>query len=251
MSLKSKNIVITGGSGSLGTLISKRLLALGAQVTVVDRSSPSVQAHYIESDLSTLDGINAIAEQLVGEKVDVLINLAGVQFFGPMEEQSPGNVELHYTINLLAPVLLTQAVLPQMKQRHSGQIVNIGSIFGSINFAHFITYSSTKAGLKGFSEALRREVRAAGISVTYIAPRAINTPFNGEKVLEYAALTNMKMDAPQRVAKRIVRAIRSRKKDVYIGFPESIFVRLNALVPRLVDLALASNDHKASALFKS
>jgi len=138
-----------------------------------------------------------------------------------------------------------------MKARGRGHIVNIGSVFGSINFAHFVTYSSAKAGLRGFSEGLRREVAGSGIDVTYVAPRAVRTPFNGDDVLRLAAATRMNMDEPEAVAKRILRAISRHEKDVYIGFPESLFVRLNALMPRLVDVALASDDRKARALFKT
>jgi short-subunit dehydrogenase len=136
-----------------------------------------------------------------------------------------------------------------MKSRGSGHIVNVGSTFGSINFAHFVTYSSTKSGLKGFSESLRRELDGQGINVTYVAPRAVKTPLNTEKVMQLAEITKMNMDAPELVAEKIVEAIELKKKDAYIGFPESLFVRINAVLPRLVDKALAGNDKKARSLF--
>ena len=75
-------------------------------------------------------------------------------------------------VNLVAPARLTQAVLPGMKSRGRGQIANVGSIFGSINFAHFATYSSAKAGMRALSQSLRRELAGTGIDVTYVAPRA-------------------------------------------------------------------------------
>jgi short-subunit dehydrogenase len=145
--------------------------------------------------------------------------------------------------------MLTKAVLPAMRKRGSGHIVNIGSVFGSISFAHFVTYSSAKAGLRAFSEALRREVEGSHIAVTYIAPRAVKTGLSSGTVMEYAKLTSMNMDKPEYTARQIVKAIRARKKDVYIGFPESFFVRVNALMPRMVDAALAKNDRKAKTLF--
>jgi len=136
-----------------------------------------------------------------------------------------------------------------MKARGAGQIVNVGSIFGSINFAHFATYSSAKAGLRGFSQALRRELSGTGIDVTYVAPRAVRTALNSPAVMEFARLTHMNMDAPEAIAARIVAAARARKRDVYFGFPEALFVRVNALFPGLVDGALAANDRKAARLF--
>jgi short-subunit dehydrogenase len=152
-------------------------------------------------------------------------------------------------VNLIAPVILTQAVLPKMKARGRGHIVNIGSTFGAINFAHFATYSSSKAGLQGFSEALRREIDGQGIDVTYVAPRAVKTPLNTEKVMQFAAITKMNMDSPEYVVAKIIEAISARKKDVYIGFPESLFVRINAIFPAVVDKALVANDKKARTLF--
>jgi len=250
MQLKGKNIVITGGSGGIGSLLAKEFSALGASIIVMDRVAPAGSGAFIEGDLSTLEGIQAVAEKLKATKVDVLINLAGVQYFGMADAQSPQNTALTYMVNLLAPVMLTQAVLPAMKERGFGHIVNIGSIFGSINFAHFASYSSSKAGLKGFSEALRREVTKDNIHVTYIAPRAVKTPLNSGKVMELAQLTKMKMDEPSVVVEQIVKAVINEKKDVYIGSPEKYFVRLNALLPRLVDGALKKNDLIARKLLE-
>ena len=152
-------------------------------------------------------------------------------------------------VNLVAPARLAQAVLPGMKARKHGQIANVGSIFGSINFAHFASYSSAKAGMRALSQSLRRELAGTGVGVTYVAPRAVATPFNSAKVDEYARLTGMAVDDPDAIADRIVAAIRSDRRDVYLGFPESLFVRLNALAPGLIDGALKSNDLKARALF--
>lgn len=250
MPLKNKHVVVTGGAGGIGSLLCQKLIHSGAKVTVVDRGSPpSAQTAHIQGDLSSLDGVAAVAAQLQSRSVDILVNLAGIQYFGLCEKQSPEHTALLYAVNLLAPVLLTQALLPQMKARGDGQIVNIGSTFGSINFAHFATYSSSKAGLRGFSEALRREVKDDGITVTYIAPRAVKTPLNTEKILEFGRITKMNMDAPEWVAEQMLHAITHKKKDVFLGFPEKLFVRMNALAPRLVDGALAANDRKAKPLF--
>ncbi len=251
MRLKGKHVVLTGGAGGLGSRMAALMQKKGARLTIVDRASElSFEADLITGDLSTQEGIEAIGQKLQEIEPDILINLAGVQYFGPLERQDPASVVLTYMINLVAPVLLSQAVLPGMRERGRGQIVNIGSIFGSINFAHFATYSSAKAGLRGFSEALRRELEGENIGVTYIAPRAVKTPLNNETVLRYAELTRMNMDEPDKVAKKIVRAIIAGKKDVYLGFPESFFVRVNAVMPRLVDSSLAANDRIARNLFQ-
>ena len=249
MSFKGREIIVTGGSGNLGQIIAGLLRKDGAHVVVMDRAPPADGSRFIQHDLSTPEGIEAAALDLSSRRCDILVNLAGIQFFGPLEKQPADHLLASYMVNLVAPVRLSQAVLTGMKARGSGQIVNVGSIFGSINFAHFVTYSSAKAGLRGFSQALRRELSGTGIDVTYVAPRAVRTALNSPAVMEFAKLTHMNMDEPQAVARRIVGAIRARRRDAYFGFPESLFVRVNALAPALVDNALAANDRKAARLF--
>ena len=247
--LERKSVLITGASGGLGGLVARRLMAGGAHVVALGRTRPDDVDAFLRHDLSTADGIESAARAVEGGRWDILVNLAGVQHFGPVEQEDPAQLLSGYMVNLVAPVRLSQAVAPGMKARGSGQIVNIGSIFGSINFAHFATYSSAKAGLRGFSQALRRELAGTGVDVTYVAPRAVRTAMVSERVLEFAKLTQMRIDPPEATARRIVSAIRKRRRDVYLGFPESLFVRLNALMPDLVDRALSANDRKAAQLF--
>ena len=249
MKLKGKKIVITGGAGGIGSRVCEIAAQKGAIPIVIDRvAAPMTQWQYIQGDLSSLSGVATIGTRLAEIKPDILVNLAGIQYFGMLEAQTPEQIALMYQINLIAPVLLTQAVLPCMKKRGSGQIVNIGSMFGSMAFAHFVTDSIAKAGIKAVSQALRREVVDDGITVTHIAPRAVKTPLNNEKILKLAARTNMAMDPPEKVALRLIQAIEDDAQDVYIGFPESLFVRVNALLPKLVDGALLKNDRIAKEI---
>ena len=249
MSLEGKRVLLTGGAGGLGVLIHARLQARGAHVTVMDRQTSALPGAFLRQDLSTPAGLDAATAAAGEQDWDILVNLAGIQYFGLIERQSSEHLIASYMVNLVAPARLIQAVLPRMKAHRSGQIVNIGSIFGSINFAHFVTYSSAKAGLRGLSQALRRELAGTGVDVTYIAPRAVRTPLNTDQVLAFAKLTKMQMDEPADIADRIVTAIENRRRDVYFGGPESVFVRLNALLPGLVDRALAANDRKTAQLF--
>ena len=247
--LEGQNIAVTGAAGGIGTLVSERLRAAGAHVIGIDRLPSVAASESIIGDLGSLDGISALTGELAARPIDGLVNLAGIQFFGPLGEQPPENLWLGYVINLIAPAMIARAVLPGMKQRGRGHIVNIGSVFGSIPFAHFVSYSSAKAGLKGLSDALRRELAGSPIDVTHVAPRAVRTALNSEKVLAFAKVTKMNFDSPELVADRIVRAIIGRERNVVIGFPESLFVRINAIAPSLIDKALAANDRKAAAMF--
>jgi len=216
----------------------------------IDRIDCPAAHEQLVGDLGSFEGISALGEQLTAKPVDMLVNLAGIQYFGPFPDQAPENLWTGYVVNLIAPAMLARAVLPGMRGRRSGLIVNIGSVFGAIPFAHFVSYSSAKAGLKGLSQALRRELAGTGVEVTHIAPRAVRTALNSERVMTLAELTHMNMDPPELVADRIAMAMIRRERDVVIGFPESLFVRINALAPAMVDRALAANDRKAAALFQ-
>jgi short-subunit dehydrogenase len=248
MRFKDRVILVTGGSGALGRRIVEQMKREGGCVTVIARN-PVEGQNTLVGDLSTAPGLEAVASMVADRPWDLLVNIAGVQHFGPLEQQTPEHLLASYMVNLVAPARLAQAVVPGMKQRGLGQIANIGSIFGSINFAHFATYSSAKAGMRALSQSLRRELAGTGIDVTYVAPRAVATPFNSDRVNEFARLTGMAVDDPDHIARRIVGAIRKNRRDVYLGFPESLFVRVNALAPGLIDGALKSNDLKARALF--
>lgn len=253
MNLLRQRIFLTGGNGGLGRPLTTELTNAGAEVTVVSRrpTGQGPATRHIAADLSTIEGITEASAIVEREQPDILINMAGSQYFGPAESQSLDDMLASYLLNLMAPAALCRATLGTMKRRNSGQIVNIGSIFGSIPFAHFAAYSSAKAGLRALSEALRRELAGTEIAVTFVAPRAIRTGMLSSEMQNYAALTGMKVDAPERVAHRILEAIRQRRKEVYIGFPEQLFVRMNAIMPCVVDAAVASNDRKAAALFSS
>jgi short-subunit dehydrogenase len=250
MSLDGKKVVLTGGSGGIGRHLAAHFVGAGANLAVLSRNrrEPDGSRH-LQADLSTFEGIAAAQIIVAREEPDILVNLAGVQYFGLIEDQPLDGLSKSYLINLVAPVGLCQACLPAMKRRNFGQIVNVGSVFGSIPFAHFAAYSSAKAGLKAFSEALRRELVDTDVSVTHVSPRAARTDFITPDIQKYAQLTRMTIDDPVTVAGKIFLAIKHRRKEVCIGVPERIFSRLNAIVPRLVDAAVARNDRRSKQLF--
>jgi short-subunit dehydrogenase len=249
--LSGKRIVLTGGSGGLGELTAAALVGEGADVMVLSRRRGPQAARHCEADLSAPAGIASACDIVGREEPDILVNMAGVQHFGPAEAQSLDALCGSFNVNLVAPVALARACLPAMRRRNSGQIVNIGSILGSIACAHFASYSSAKAGLRAFSEALRRELVDTAIAVTYVAPRAVRTRMVTPALEAYAERTGMKVDRPDDVSARIVEAVKRRDKDVYIGVPERVFVALNAILPRLMDAAVARRDRAARSLFAS
>lgn len=111
-------------------------------------------------------------------------------------------------------------------------------MFGSIGFAANSVYCASKFGLRGFSEALRRELSDSNIHVHYFAPRATRTPFNSEAVNDLNRALGNAADEPAAVARQIVQCLQADKLEFVIGWPEKFFARLNALLPRVVDRAL-------------
>lgn len=264
MKLKGSRVILTGAAGGMGRLLAEALARRGARLALVDINADTLQAvcdditaaggeaHAISADLSKLEGCDAVvsgAIQSLGG-MDMLINLAGLMSFRAFEDEPPRHLDTLIHVNLIAPMMLTREVLPHLMAEGGGRIVNVGSIFGSIGFAYFTTYSTSKFALRGFSEALRRELADTGVEVTYIAPRAVRTPMNTDAVMQMGEATKMNMDEPEAVVSKIVAAIEADKKDVYLGWPESFFVRLNALFPRLVDKALAAQNRIARKFAK-
>jgi short-subunit dehydrogenase len=264
MKLENARIILTGAGGGIGSEVARRLAAQGARLALVDRNEASLTqtrdsiagaAH--QPLLFALDLLDAQARSATIERaiqqlggIDILINNAGMLSFRPFADEDPEMINRIVQLNTLVPMQLTRLVLNRMLDQGSGRIVNLGSTFGSIAFAWFAAYSSSKFGLRGFSEALRREVQGSGVGITYIAPRAVKTKLNSSAIYRMAETVKMKMDEPEWVAERIVEAIRKDRKEVYLGFPESLFVRINALLPRVVDGALKKQNHKMMAFAK-
>ena len=172
----------------------------------------------------------------------MLINNAGTSSFAAFDRQAPAELDAMLSLNVAAPVQLTRAVLPQMLARGRGRIVNVGSMFGAIGFACFTAYSASKHALRGFSEALRRELAGSGVGVLHVAPRATRTGANSDRVYAMAESTGMAVDDPQLVAVRIVEAMERGREELWPGLAEAFFVRLNAVLPRLVDVALRKQN---------
>lgn len=258
MKLYEKNVLLTGASGGIGRCIALELARRRARVALAGRretrlrglaahaNSDGAFATALPCDLTAPDGPAMLYERAVDElgSVDILINNAGQSCFGPLADEEESKIRHVVGVNLTASILLAREVLPAMLKRRSGHIVNIGSAVGSIGLPQFATYSATKFALRGFSEALRRELAGSGITVTYVAPRTTDTTMNTRAVRDAMAQSGAAMDAPEKVARIVVNAIEDDRSDVYIGWPERLFVRLNALLPGLVDRSLAGQSNR-------
>ncbi|MBI3223257.1 MAG: SDR family oxidoreductase [Nitrosomonadales bacterium] len=265
MNLSGKRIILTGAAGGIGYRVALLLAAKGAKLALVERNAQRVEeicaeinndggsATPIVLDLSAegaAQQVVASAIQSIGG-VDIVINNAGIMDFTLFEQHDPKRIEQMISINVVAPMLLVRAALPHLLAQNSGRIVNIGSAFGSIGFAHFATYCASKFAMRGFSEALRRELVDTQVGVTYVSPRATRTPLNNDITTRMLEATKTNMDEPEYVAGQIVLAIERDYKEHFIGQPESFFARLNGMFPRLVDNGLLKNTRIARKFAQS
>jgi short-subunit dehydrogenase len=252
LDLRSQRILLTGAAGGIGRELAEALAAKGARLGLLGRTDASVasldhlvatqrlDAVVIQADLTDASARRAAVWRMVQAYggLDVLINLAGVLDFRFFDEADAGAITRALQVNVEAPMQMVREVLPAMLGRGSGRIVNVGSTFGSIGYPGFAAYSASKFALRGFSQALRRELQGTGVGVTYVAPRAVRTAFNPPAVHHMAERKLMRMDEPSWVATRIVHAIERERNEAYLGFPESLFARINGVLPALVDGAL-------------
>jgi len=269
MKLESQRILITGAGGGIGQALCAQLADRNARLCLVDRKRETgerlegelkkfpAEILTAQADITRSEDRDRVVNRMLQAwgGVDILVNLAGVMDFARFDEQDPGIVNRIIEVNVEAPMQLTRLLLPQMIEQGHGRIVNVGSMFGSIGFPCFAAYSASKFALRGFSQALRRELTGSGVGVTYVSPRAVKTPFNPPVVHRMAELGMMHMDDPQWVAHKIILAIEKERDEAYLGFPEGLFARLNAVLPKLVGRAIAKQlpalisftQHKAKA----
>lgn len=251
MNVRDKRVLVTGASGGIGRALVTELLNEGAQVLLSGRDHAAllrVVEHHSERDRSAVfaaDIGNASDRARLCDfaarwrgGIDILINNAGVNDFGFLSGQSGESLDSAVTTNLIAPIDLCRRLSSRLELSDEAHIVNIGSVFGSIGFAGNSVYCATKFGLRGFSEALRRELADTNICVHYFAPRATRTAFNSDTVNDLNVALGNASDDPTEVARHIVRSLQEGKLETIIGWPEKFFARLNALLPRLVDMAL-------------
>ena len=238
------SILITGASSGIGRALAHELAAPGRRLLLTGRNPERLTetAKGLPGDVATVsvDLLSAadrsrLLDIAVNRDVIMLINNAGLGAFGRLTDANDALIEPLFAANVLAPIQLTRDLIPHFHNRPGARIVNIGSTFGSIGFPGQSLYCASKFALRGFSEALRRELAETGIRVQYIAPRATRTGLNTAAVDTLNTALGNHSDTPEWVARQIVRSLHGSAGERYLGWPEKLFVRLNAIVPGLLD----------------
>lgn len=254
MNLVNKTIVITGASGGIGSETAKLLSHEHSNLILVGRNQPALEkllseiqaganhskaAHRcVVADLSKSEGRQAVFD--AAKDADALINLAGVNQLAMFSHMTDKQIATMISSNLTVPMLLSKGMLPILLGKPESALINVGSILGSIGMPGSTAYCASKFGLRGFTESLRRELADTSIRVSYLAPRATQTAMNNTQAMALNEALGNQTDSPQLVATAIVDVLKgSKSKRKYLGWPEKLFVRINAVFPNLVDGSLS------------
>lgn len=188
-------VLVTGAGSGIGAAIAVRLARAGYAVVGTVRDSARAQRlndkarlealplEYRVLDLALRDQVEALASQLNAEGgIDVLVNNAGFGMYGALEDIEVDQVMRQFQVNVFGPLLLTQRLLPGLRQRR-GRVVWIGSLAGRQSLAFQGHYSATKAAIASISDALRMELKSFGVRVTCVEPGDIASGFTGARVV--------------------------------------------------------------------
>ena len=211
MELSGKVAIITGVSKGIGRATADALLAKGAIVAGWGRTAPEGLTHerfqFFECDIRDETSVQEACmntRRELGAEIHVLVNNAGIGNFGPIDGFSSEDWHAMFDTNVHGLFYCTKAVLPYMKQQREGHIVNVGSLAGTAGTANLAGYCATKYAVRGFSDALFKEVRPDGVRVTCIMPGSVETNFNGANPGEEP---NPHMMQPEDIAAAIVHAL--------------------------------------------
>jgi len=258
---RDKHVLITGGSRGLGLLMARELVQRGARLTLCARNEEELDAAREELPRSSVavetlhcdvtqqaQVIECVrkAREYFGP-IDVLINNAGIINVAPLEEMRLEDFEIAMRTHFYGALYMTMEVLPEMRQRGAGRIVNISSIGGKIAVPHLLPYTASKFALTGFSEGLRNELQKDGISVTTVCPGVMRTgshlqaDFKGQNELEYAWFAGL-CGIPgfsvsgEAAAHSILEACARGDAELIIGMPAKLAVILQGIAPELLAL---------------
>jgi NAD(P)-dependent dehydrogenase (short-subunit alcohol dehydrogenase family) len=235
--LSGKLVLITGGARGIGRCTASKLASEGAKVLIADLDGGLAQETAKEVvlagayPLDVADGpaFRALVERIEAEHgpLEVLINNAGVMSLGGFTEQASRNDEKQVAVNLFGVINGMRAVLPRMKKRGRGRIVNVASQAGKIGVPGAAVYSATKHAICGLTESVRLEYRGSGIRFSYVLPAPVRTElYAGAKELKFPPLVE-----PEEVADAILDAVVRGKLEVYVPKIGKLLSILPAILP--------------------
>ncbi len=249
--LNGRHVLITGAAGGLGSIIATALSRRGARLLLVDidvggllalRDRLSCDA--LVADIADGGDLGRIVAhcRLVGHKPDVLINNAGIEKASEYADLDTGEIRHALEVNLLGAMLLTHELLPGLRRRERGHVINIASMAGIKPVPFNAVYNTAKAGLVAFSLSLSKELAGTGVDATVICPSAVTGVGMWARVsdrLPANRLVNSSAVSPDAVATAVLRALAHRPRRILVG---SSLVRVGALLSALSPRIDAATD---------
>ena len=257
--LSRRVVLITGGSRGLGLVLARQAAAEGARLALCARDAAELgrarqqllalgaaeaDVLILTQDITNADEVAAMVREIEAKlgPVEVLINNAGIITAGPLGNMEHRDFEESMNTHFWAPLNLMQAVLPAMRRRGEGRIVNVASLGGKVAIPHMAPYSASKFALVGLSEGFRTELKQHGIRVTTVCPGLLRTgsaghaEVKGQQKKEFAwfsiadALPGFSMDAEQ-AARQIWNAVRRGDGEIILSLPAKLLSTLHGLLP--------------------
>ena len=200
MDVKGKNIIVTGGSLGIGKETAKSLVEKGANVLITGRSEERLQnaklytnAEIFEFDIADFDNLTQNAKkclELFDNRVDVLVNNAGIGVRSSVEELSIENFLKVFNVNVFGLYLYTKEIIPSMKTLKSGTIINIGSTASLKGYKNGSIYSSSKFAVRCLTQCWQAELRPFNIRVCQVNPSEVTTAFGNTERVERSEVHN-------------------------------------------------------------
>jgi len=247
---KGKLALVTGGSSGIGLATAKLLSARGANVWIMARNQERLQSALAQirdarlspdqscgaaaADVTDLDAVKSAAGEIERENggIDILIASAGDVYPGLFQETDVEIIRSAMEVNYFGMVNVIHACLPGMLERRSGHIVNIASVYGFLSNYGYSAYCASKFAIRGFSDALKLELKSQGIDVSIVFPQNTATPqLEREEQLKSQImkdLDNTRVMPAEDVAKAIVRGIARRQYQIIPGIEGQFLYRLNS-----------------------
>lgn len=262
MAPRGLHVLITGASRGIGAAIARELAPRAAWIGLVGRDRSALEA--VRASLGAVPCAvisGDLREAATGERIeaavvaagglDLLVNNAGLSDFGAFAEQDPATIARLVEVNLVSPMLLAHRLLPAMRRGNQAQIVNIGSSFAYIGYPGFSAYCATKFGLRGFSEALARELWGTGVRVRLFSPRATSTGINSEAVRTLNRDLGVREDSTLEVARQFAAFLEGSCDEYRVGWPEKLFTWINQCLPSVVAAALRKQMPRMRAAWQA
>ena len=253
--LKGKVVIITGASSGVGEAAAHAFGRAGARVVVAARSrekvaslARQVDGLAVPTDVSRFDDLQALVDQALAAygRIDVLVNNAAANARGDLDTLDPRDIATVIDTNLKAPLLLTRLALPHLRAS-KGVVVNVASIAGHVPLPHETPYCASKWGLRGFTFALRQELKAAGVAVCVVSPGPISTPFVLDDLDNVPDLVfSQPILTAEQVADAVLACAIDRKRERAMARSTLLLARLAATFPWLQEMLRPSLEAKGA-----